>query len=74
MNMNETVISERKKKFKEGDRVVLHSDMIDDHNPILKNTKGTVKYVDDIGTIHIKWDNGRSLGAVLKDVVIKIKE
>ena len=26
-------------------------------------TLGTVMYVDDIGTIHIKWDNGSTLGA-----------
>ena len=23
---------------------------------------GTVAYVDDMGTLHMKWDNGRSLG------------
>ena len=28
-------------------------------------TLGTVRYVDDIGTIHIKWDNGSSLGLVI---------
>ena len=28
-------------------------------------TKGTVVAVDDIGTIHVKWDNGSSLGIVL---------
>ena len=25
-------------------------------------TRGTVQFVDDIGTIHVKWDNGSSLG------------
>ena len=25
-------------------------------------TKGTVVCVDDIGTIHVQWDNGSSLG------------
>ena len=25
-------------------------------------TKGTVTHVDDIGTIHVAWDNGSSLG------------
>ena len=28
-------------------------------------TLGTVKAVDDIGTIHVAWDNGSSLGVVL---------
>ena len=36
-------------------------------------TLGTVMYVDDIGTIHIKWDNGSTLGAAYpEDRVIKI--
>ena len=36
-------------------------------------TLGTVMYVDDIGTIHIKWDNGSTLGASYpEDRVIKI--
>jgi hypothetical protein len=25
---------------------------------------GTVRMVDDIGTIHVSWDNGSSLGVV----------
>ena len=36
-------------------------------------TLGTVIYVDDIGTIHIKWDNGSTLGAAYpEDRVSKI--
>ena len=36
-------------------------------------TVGTVMYVDDIGTIHIKWDNGSTLGAAYpEDRVTKI--
>lgn len=36
-------------------------------------TLGTVMYVDDIGTIHIKWDNGLTLGAAYpEDRVTKI--
>lgn len=36
-------------------------------------TLGTVTYVDDIGTIHIKWDNGSTLGAAYpEDRVSKI--
>lgn len=27
-------------------------------------TRGTVDHVDDIGTIHMRWDNGRSLAVV----------
>ena len=36
-------------------------------------TLGTVMYVDDIGTIHIKWDYGSTLGAAYpEDRVTKI--
>ena len=36
-------------------------------------TLGTVMHVDDIGTIHIKWDNGSTLGAAYpEDRVTKI--
>ena len=36
-------------------------------------TLGTVMCVDDIGTIHIKWDNGSTLGAAYpEDRVTKI--
>lgn len=35
--------------------------------------KGTVMFVDDIGTVHIDWENGSSLGACLFDGdIIKI--
>ena len=27
-------------------------------------TEGTVLFVDDIGTVHVKWDTGSSLGLV----------
>jgi len=28
------------------------------------DTMGTVTYVDDMGTIHVRWDNGSSLGLI----------
>lgn len=27
-------------------------------------TKGTVNFVDDMGTIHMKWENGSTLGLI----------
>lgn len=41
--------------------------MGDDPNPIPDNTKGTVDYVDDIGTVHCTFDNGRRLGLIPGD-------
>ena len=36
--------------------------MDDPYTKIPEGTKGTVLVVDDTGTIHVKWDNGSSLG------------
>lgn len=37
---------------------------MEDPQPVPDGTRGTVAYVDDAGTIHMKWDNGRTLGLV----------
>jgi hypothetical protein len=42
--------------------MLLH--MGDDPRPIEDNTRGTVVCVDDIGTVHCNFDNGRRLGLV----------
>lgn len=47
-----------------GKRIELVEMGADEPNPIETGTRGTVVYVDDIGTIHVNWDNGRSLGLV----------
>ena len=38
--------------------------MGNDPNPVESGTRGTVRVVDDIGTLHCDFDNGRSLGVV----------
>ena len=37
---------------------------MNDPHPIAEGTEGTVELVDDMGTIHVKWDNGSRLGLV----------
>jgi hypothetical protein len=37
---------------------------MNDIQPIESGSKGTVIAVDDIGTIHMRWDNGRGLGLI----------
>ena len=40
---------------------------MNDEYPVESGTEGTVTSVDDIGTIHVKWDNGRTLGLCRDD-------
>ena len=56
-------IASVKRRFPEGTRIVLDF-MSDDPHPVEAGTKGTVLHVDDIGTIHCLFDNGRQLGLV----------
>lgn len=44
-----------------GTRILLLG-MEDPYHPVPPGTRGTVDYVDDAGTIHMKWDNGSGLG------------
>ena len=38
--------------------------MDDPYIPVPDGTRGTVKFVDDMGTVFPDWDNGRGLGVV----------
>ena len=52
-----------KERYPIGTRIELLSTM-NDIQGVEKGIKGTVIGVDDIGTIHMEWDNGRSLGLI----------
>jgi hypothetical protein len=41
--------------------------MVDDYTKLKSGDEGTIQYEDDMGTIHVKWDNGEHLG-LLPDV------
>lgn len=60
MQFNEEILKSLREKFPQGTRVKLMS-MADRFAPPI-GTLGTVMFVDDIGTIHVKWDNGSTLG------------
>lgn len=52
-----------KEQYPPGTRIELIS-MEDPFAPVPPRTRGTVKIVDDIGQLHMSWDNGRSLAVV----------
>ena len=52
-----------RERFPKGTRVRLNC--MDDISAPAPGTEGTVQLVDDIGTIHVKWDNGSCLGVAL---------
>ena len=74
MFLDEEIVNDIKERYPEGTRIVLDY-MGDDPRPILPGTKGTVVHVDDIGTVHCDFDNGRRLGLVPgEDSFHRIKE
>lgn len=48
-----------KERYPNGTRIELLC--MDDPQAVPPGTRGTVKHVDDYGTIHMRWDNGRTL-------------
>ena len=74
-NISEKTIERLRKEYPTGARVeLLHMD--DPYNTkLLPGARGTVKCVDDMGTIHVRWDCGSYLGVVYgEDACRKIKE
>ena len=72
MNMR-TIIDSIKAKYPIGTRVELVK--MDDAQAPSVGTKGTVKGVDDIGSLLIDWDNGCGLNAVYgEDIIRKIDD
>lgn len=61
--MNKKKIEQLKEQYPKGTRICLNH-MYDPYCPIPSGTMGTVDHVDDIGTIHMSWDNGQGLGLV----------
>ena len=52
-----------KERYPEGTRICLDR-MNDDPFPVESGTFGRVDHVDDIGTLHCIFDNGRMLGVI----------
>jgi len=57
------IVERIKREYPAGTRVEL-IEMSDPYRVMPEGLQGTVSCVDDTGTIHVKWDNGSSLGVV----------
>jgi hypothetical protein len=63
-------VRRRKELFSAGDRVAavyFAEGRVDDNLTVPAGTEGSVMHVDDIGTVHVAWDNGVRLGILLED-------
>ena len=65
-----SVVERLRIQYPAGQRVALVS-MDDPYTRLRPGDQGTVRYVDDIGTVHIAWDNGSSLGAAYGEDMIR---
>ena len=70
----EAIVKSLKERYKEGTRVeLIHMD--DPYNrKLVPGSLGTVRFVDDMGTIHVRWDCGSSLGVAYGEDYCKIVE
>ena len=57
---NKSYLAQLRKQYPVGTKIQLIS-MRDEKYPILPGTIGVVTHIDDMGSIHLKWQNGSSL-------------
>lgn len=69
-NIDKNEVNKRKVDYPKGTKVVLIR-MNDAQAPKV-GTKGIVRNVDDAGTIHIYWESGGSLGAIIGEDIVEI--
>mgnify|MGYP000867230412 FL=1 len=57
------MLKQLKEYYTSGTRVMLIR-MSDPYTNLRQGDRGTVTLVDDIGTVHVNWDRGSTLGVV----------
>ena len=68
---SKTAVEARRARYVPGTRVELVS-MNDPYTTLKPGDRGTVRHVDSIGTVHIAWDRGSTLGAAFGADEIKV--
>ncbi|MEA5084309.1 MAG: DUF4314 domain-containing protein [Lachnospiraceae bacterium] len=61
-----------KERYPIGTVIELTADMDDPYHPIKQGMRGEVIGTDDIGTLHMKWQNGSGLGVVVGEDSFKV--
>lgn len=71
---SKAMIQRLRHQFPAGSRVELVR-MNDPYSKLKPGDRGTVEFIDDIGTLFCSWDRGSTLGVVYgEDEVIMVKE
>ena len=68
----EEQVNRIKERYPIGTVIELTADMEDNYNPIPKGMQGEVIGIDDIGTLHMKWQNSSGLGVVVGEDSFKV--
>ena len=63
-------MKEEYRGFHPGDRIQM-VECNDPYAPVLPGAKGTVAHIDDAGTLHMRWDDGRTLGVCLEEDTVR---
>lgn len=63
-NIKAETLKAIREKYPQGTRVELIHMGDDPYSKLEPGDKGTVRCVDDTGTIHVSWDKGSSLGLI----------
>ena len=70
---NKNYLEQLRKQYPGGTKIRLIS-MRNEKYPILPGTIGEVTHIDDMGSIHMKWQNGSSLAIIPEVDSFKVLE